>query len=141
MKKIILIGRSESGKTTLIQALRGEKVHYEKTQYVRYDDLMIDTPGEYLQSRSLGGALAIYSFESDMVGLLVAATEPYTLMSPNVVSLATREVIGIVTKVNEENADVALADRWLQNAGCKKIFHVDSVTGFGIAELYRYLAE
>ena len=135
MKKIILIGRSESGKTTLIQALRGEKVHYEKTQYVRYDDLMIDTPGEYLQSRSLGGALAIYSFESDMVGLLVAATEPYTLMSPNVVSLATREVIGIVTKVNEENADVALADRWLQNAGCKKIFHVDSVTG------YRYLAE
>ena len=117
MKKIILIGRSESGKTTLIQALRGEKVHYEKTQYVRYDDLMIDTPGEYLQSRSLGGALAIYSFESDMVGLLVAATEPYTLMSPNVVSLATREVIGIVTKVNEKNADVALADRWLENAG------------------------
>lgn len=141
MKKIILIGRSESGKTTLIQALRGEKVHYEKTQYVRYEDLMIDTPGEYLQSRSLGGALAIYSFESDMVGLLVAATEPYTLMSPNVVSLATREVIGIVTKVNEKNADVALADRWLQNAGCKKIFYVDSVTGFGIAELYRYLAE
>ena len=141
MKKIILIGRSESGKTTLIQALHGEKVHYEKTQYVRYDDLIIDTPGEYLQSRSLGGALAIYSFESDMVGLLVAATEPYTLMSPNVVSLATREVIGIVTKVNEKNADVALADRWLENAGCKKIFHVDSVTGFGIAELYRYLAE
>lgn len=141
MKKIIFIGRSESGKTTLIQALRGEKVHYEKTQYVRYEDLMIDTPGEYLQSRSLGGALAIYSFESDIVGLLVAATEPYTLMSPNVVSLATREVIGIVTKVNEKNADVALADRWLENAGCKKIFHVDSVTGFGIAELYRYLAE
>lgn len=141
MKKLILIGRSESGKTTLIQALRGEKIHYAKTQYVRYDDLLIDTPGEYLQSRNLGGALAIYSFESDIVGLLVGATEPYTLMSPNVVSLATREVIGIVTKVEQKNANIPLADRWLQNAGCKKIFHVDSITGRGVSELYRYLVE
>ena len=34
MKKLVLIGRSEAGKTTLTQALRGEKIHYHKTQYV-----------------------------------------------------------------------------------------------------------
>ena len=33
MKKLVLIGRSEAGKTTLTQALRGEKIHYHKTQY------------------------------------------------------------------------------------------------------------
>ena len=39
MKKLILIGRSEAGKTTLIQALRGEKIEYKKTQYVNnFDD-------------------------------------------------------------------------------------------------------
>lgn len=54
MKKIILIGRSESGKTTLIQALRGEKIHYHKTQYVNHFDVIIDTPGEYVQTRTLG---------------------------------------------------------------------------------------
>lgn len=139
MKKLILIGRSESGKTTLMQALRGERVHYEKTQYVNRSNVLIDTPGEYLQSRNLGGALAVYSYESDIVGLLVSATEPYTLMSPNVVSMATREVIGIVTKVEQPNANLPMARRWLENAGCKTVFFVDSVTGRGIDELLTYL--
>ena len=50
MKKIILIGRSECGKTTLTQALKGEKIHYHKTQYVNRFDVIIDTPGEYIQT-------------------------------------------------------------------------------------------
>lgn len=53
MKKLILMGRSESGKTTLKQALNGEKVHYYKTQYVHYNDVLIDTPGEYAQTSTL----------------------------------------------------------------------------------------
>ena len=32
MKKLVLIGRSEAGKTTLTQALRGEKIHDPQTQ-------------------------------------------------------------------------------------------------------------
>ena len=52
MKKIILIGRSECGKTTLTQALKGEKIHYHKTQYVNRFDVIIDTPGEYIQPKT-----------------------------------------------------------------------------------------
>lgn len=52
MKKIILIGRSECGKTTLTQALKGEKIHYHKTQYVNRFDVIIDTPGEYIQTKT-----------------------------------------------------------------------------------------
>ena len=66
MKKLILIGRSESGKSTLIQALRGETIHYHKTQYVGYGDFIIDTPGEYAEDKHLGGALAVYSYEADV---------------------------------------------------------------------------
>ena len=32
MKKIFLMGRSEAGKTSLTQALKGEELHYIKTQ-------------------------------------------------------------------------------------------------------------
>ena len=46
MRKIILVGRSEAGKTTLTQALKGEKITYHKTQYVNRFDVIIDTPGE-----------------------------------------------------------------------------------------------
>ena len=62
MKKICLIGRSEAGKTTLTQALKGEKIHYHKTQYVNHFDVIVDTPGEYAQTKGLGSALALYTY-------------------------------------------------------------------------------
>ena len=46
MKKMILVGRSECGKTTLRQALKGETLQCDKTQYVNHDDVVVDTPGE-----------------------------------------------------------------------------------------------
>ena len=67
MKKMVLMGRSEAGKTTLTQALRGEEIHYDKTQYVKHGEMVIDTPGEYSQSHRLAKALALYTYEADVV--------------------------------------------------------------------------
>ncbi len=139
MKKIILIGRSEAGKTTLKQVLRGEAVAYAKTQSVNYYDIVVDTPGEYIQTRHLGGALAVYSYESDVIGLLASATEPFNLFGPCIAGTATRPVIGIVTKCDEPNAKVEMAYNWLREAGCNPIFCVDSVTGRGIDDILQYL--
>lgn len=141
MKKIILIGRSESGKTTLTQALKGEKISYHKTQYTNHFDVIIDTPGEYIQTKTLGAALAMYTFEAQVVGLLVSACEPYSLFSPSITPLANRDVIGIVTKINNPNANCTLAAHWLKLAGCQRIFYVDSVTGEGVWQIFDYLKE
>ncbi len=70
MKKIILMGWSECGKTTLTQALKGEHIQNHKTQYVNYYDVLSDTPGEYIQTKKLGYALALFAYEEDVVGLL-----------------------------------------------------------------------
>ena len=59
MRKIIFMGRSEAGKTTLTQAMKGETITYHKTQYVNNYDVIIDTPGEYAETKHLGGALAV----------------------------------------------------------------------------------
>lgn len=141
MRKMILVGRSESGKTTLTQALRGENLRYHKTQYINYHDVIIDTPGEYAQTKGLGRALALYTYEADVVGLLLSATEPYSLYPPCVTASANREVIGIITKCDHENANVAQAENWLRLAGCEKIFPLSSYTGEGIAELLDYLSK
>lgn len=141
MKKIILIGRSECGKTTLTQALKGETIQYHKTQYVNHFDVIIDTPGEYAQTKGLGGALAMYSYEADVVGLLIGAHEPYSLYPPCVTPMANREVIGIVTQIDHPNADIERAERWLKLAGCETIFRVCSKTGEGIAEILEHLRE
>lgn len=139
MKKIALMGRSEAGKTTLTQALKGEKIHYHKTQYVNYFDVIIDTPGEYAQTKGLGHALALYTYEADIVGLLCSAIEPYCLFPPCCTCMANREVVGIVTKINHPDANTERAASWLRLAGCKKIFYVDSKLHQGIPEILEYL--
>lgn len=141
MKKIILVGRSECGKTTLTQALKHEKIHYHKTQYVNRFDVIIDTPGEYIQTKNLGNAIAMYTFEADVVGMLTSAREPYSLYPPAVTPVANRPVIGIVTQINEEGANVELAEHWLKLAGCEKVFKVDSKTGEGVWQIIDYLRE
>lgn len=141
MKRLILIGRSEAGKSTLIRALRGQEIVYEKTQAVSFDDWVIDTPGEYAETSRLGGALALYSCEADVIGLVCSATEPYSLFPPNIVGMATRPVIGIVTKCACPSAKPELSRLWLGNTGCENIFFTDSLTGTGISELRSYLSE
>lgn len=139
MKKIILIGRSGCGKTTLTQALRGEAISYRKTQYVNYTDRIIDTPGEYAENKLLAGALALYAYETDVVGLLLSAAEQYSLYSPNITNMVNREVIGIVTKCDLEDARPERAANWLRLAGCHTIFPVSATTGDGIEAILDYL--
>lgn len=79
-------------------------------------------PGEYAQTHELGYALALYSYEADVVGLLLSAMEPYSLYPPNITCMVNREVVGIVTQINEPKADPERAARWLRLSGCKKIF-------------------
>ena len=137
MKKIILIGRVAAGKTTLTQALRGEEIHYFKTQYVNYLDTIIDTPGEYTELRQTSGALALYSYEADVVGLVLSAND--SIFSPCITSLVNREVVGIVSGIDKPDANVERVSRWLKLAGCKKIFPVSAVTGEGLADIIAYL--
>ena len=87
MKKMMLVGRSECGQTSLRQALKGDTIHYHKTQYINHFDVIIDTPGEYAENGTLGRALALYSYEADVVALLINATEPYSLFPPCVTAV------------------------------------------------------
>ena len=137
MKKTLLVGRHGVGKTTLKQALRGEEIHYVKTQYMLYEDWLIDSPGEYAEVHGLNAAIAVYSYESDVVALLIAADDDYSLFPPNCTQMINRDVIGIVTKIDK--ALPQKAESWLRLSGCKRVFFVDSHTGSGVDELRSYL--
>ena len=115
MKKIFLMGRSEAGKTSLTQALKGEKLHYVKTQYTNTDDDTIDSPGEYAESKHLFG----YGSNAFIL----------------------RPLIGIITKIDSPYANVPMVRQWMLNAGCERIFLVNNVTGEGIDELRAFLNE
>ncbi len=137
MKKLILMGRSGAGKTTLAQALKGEQVEYKKTQSIAYEDFLIDTPGEYAENHDLGAALCLYAYEADVVALLIAADDEYSLFPPNITCMVNRDVIGVVTKKDKGNPE--RAERWLRLSGCKNVFFVDSKTKDGTEEILKYL--
>ncbi len=139
MRRILLAGRTGAGKTTLTQALQGERQHYRKTQTVECIGALIDTPGEYTETKRLGYALALWAYEADLVGLLCAANEPFSLFPPCCTCMVNREVIGIVTKTDAPNARPERAAAWLRLAGCKKIFAVSARTGEGMEQLSAYL--
>ena len=133
MKKLFLMGRSEAGKTSLTQALKGEELHYVKTQYTTTEDDTIDSPGEYAESKRFSVGLACFSFEADVVAIVQAADEPRCFIQ--------RPLIGIITKTDSPYANIPMVRQWLINAGCERIFLVNNVTREGIDELLDYLKE
>lgn len=141
MNKVILIGRSGAGKTTLTQALSGRDIRYYKTQDVKNGDFMIDTPGEYIQERHLGGAVAVFVYESDVVGLLMSADEPYSLFAPCIANMCNRYVFGIITGIDKPGANLERTTNWMKLTGVKRIFYVSSVTGEGVDELRTFLRD
>lgn len=141
MKKIFLMGRSEAGKTSLTQALKGEKLHYVKTQYTNTDDDTIDSPGEYAESKHFSVGLACFSFEADVVAMVQSADEPFSLFGYGSNAFILRPLIGIITKIDSPYANVPMVRQWMLNAGCERIFLVNNVTGEGIDELRTYLNE
>lgn len=140
MRKIMLVGRVGSGKTTLTQVLKGEQISYHKTQYINHYDAVIDTPGEYAETKELARGLALYSYEADVIGLLLSSTEPFSLYPPNLTGSVNREVIGIVTQVDHHDGDADQAERWLELTGVEHIFKVSATTGEGIEALLAHLA-
>ncbi|MCR4743767.1 MAG: EutP/PduV family microcompartment system protein [Lachnospiraceae bacterium] len=139
MKKLFLMGRSEAGKTSLTQAMKGEELHYEKTQYTYSHETTIDTPGEYAETKTASVGLACFSFDADVIGMLCAADEPFSVFGNNLNCCINRPLIGIITKIDSPLANVEKVEQWMLNAGCERVFPVSNKTREGIDELLDYL--
>lgn len=135
------MGRSEAGKTSLVQALKGEELHYVKTQITKTDDDLIDSPGEYAESKHFSVGLACFSFEADAVAIVQAADEPFNLFGSCLHTFISRPLIGVITKPDSPYANIPMIRLWMENAGCDRIFVINNVTGEGVSELLEYLSD
>ena len=141
MKKMFLMGRSEAGKTSLTQALKGEELHYIKTQYTYSEDDTIDSPGEYAESKRFSVGLACFSFEADVVPIVQSGDHPSCFFCDSTRSFIQRPLIGIITKIDSPYANIPMVRQWLINIGCERIFLINNVTREGVDELLDYLKE
>ncbi len=143
MKNIIFMGKTGSGKTTLCQKLDELELKYKKTQSVEIYNNAIDTPGEYMENRSLYNALITTSVDAKVIAIVYDCTQEENYIAPGFASMFCKEVIGIITKINNADSenDINIAQERLEMAGVNKIFKVDTIDNIGIEELLKYLSD
>jgi len=140
-KRLILIGRSMAGKTTLCQYLNHEDLKYHKTQTIQLmNDQIIDTPGEYLERNYLRGALAVTAVDADYIVFIQQADEGGTMFPPGYASTFSKPCIGIVTKSDlATKKQITEARDYLTAAGAQTTFVTSSYQGTGFKELMKCL--
>lgn len=141
MKKIIFMGRTGSGKTTLCQKLNDLEPQYKKTQSVEFYSNAIDTPGEYLENRHYYSALIMTAADADLIGLIADPTAEENFIPPAFSGSFSKEIIGIITKLSlvKDKKRIEKVKNSLIDAGVIKIFQVDTIEGTGIKELFDYI--
>lgn len=143
MKRIIFIGKTGSGKTTLCQSIDKLELKYRKTQSVEVYNKSIDTPGEYLENRYYYKALVVTAADADIIALVYDCTKEESYIAPGFASMFMKDVIGIITKIDlaEDESLIKRAEKRLKEAGVSNIFKVDTLSGYGIEELVNYIEE
>ena len=126
--RIMLIGPSAAGKTTLIQRLIDKEIKYDKTQTVEYVGNFIDTPGEYMQQRGYWGSLTITSHDADIIGLVQDSTSEDCWFSGGLTTKFEKPVVGILTKIDREDSNqkqgpFLSGTGWLQRYFRGKLLH------------------
>lgn len=139
--KIMFIGATGAGKTSLIQALRHEQVSYQKTQVVSYMDEFIDTPGEYMQQRVFWCALTTVSHDADVICFVQDSSDDNCWFSPGLASKFSKPVLGIVTKTDKEDSNIRRSQNYLRLTGCRQIYNVSAKEDRGIEILNRAMHE
>lgn len=140
MKKVIFIGKTGSGKTTLCQKLDELDIKYKKTQSVEKYKNSIDTPGEFLENRRLYSAITVTAADADIIALIYDPTAPENFIAPALSSMFAKDVIGIISKINLATpSQIQKGIDTLKSASVSKIFQVDTLDDVGILELKDYL--
>ena len=141
MKKIMLVGRTGAGKTSFCQAIYGEDLEYKKTQAVQIINNAIDTPGEFVENRTLYRALVITAADADMVVLVQDCTDDQCMFAPGFAGMFGKPAIGIVSKVDlaKDSSDIHVAEEKLELAGCERIFHISHKEKTGLEDVKAYI--
>jgi ethanolamine utilization protein EutP len=139
--RFMLFGGVAAGKTTLMKALENKSPQFAaKTQMVDYSGWGIDTPGEFIEMGHYRRVLVSTAFDAQLLIAVQDATRKDAIFPPNYFSMFHQHTIGVVTKMDDKEANADNAKAKLIDAGVKgEIFCVSALTGYGISELRDFL--
>ncbi|MFZ5591652.1 MAG: EutP/PduV family microcompartment system protein [Bacillota bacterium] len=136
MSRIMVIGASEAGKSTLLNVLHGLGPVSSKTQALEFAARTVDTPGEYAENPRYYRALLATAMDVDYVLFVQDATRENCIFPPGMGQIFPGYTLGVVTKTDHPAASVLRAVEMLETVALKgDIIPVSALTGVGIDEL------
>ncbi|HHV78614.1 MAG TPA: ethanolamine utilization protein EutP [Firmicutes bacterium] len=139
-KRILVIGASGSGKTSLITRLRGSTAPVRKTQALEFHDILVDSPGEYVQIPRLFFTVLCQVGDAQAVWVVQDASSELATVPPGFARPFSHKAVGVITKIDRADANISRAAKLLTVAGVPGPYYtVSVVTGEGIKELEELL--
>lgn len=116
LDNIVFVGEVDAGKSALIAKLLTQKTNTGKTQApIYYDGNVVDTPGEFVDNRAWSGALiSTISTVKTIVYLQPANAKRFAPPSGILTIYPNKRIVGVISKVDVENANVDKAIRFLK---------------------------
>jgi ethanolamine utilization protein EutP len=135
MSRIMFIGKTGSGKTTLCQNIHNEEMKYQKTQSLDFKQYAVDTPGEYSENRVFYKALIITSYDVDTIAFIQSAEQDVSIFPPGFASLFNKRCIGIVTKIDIYPENIQRSKKLLNLAGVNDIYMINNLDRQSVSQL------
>ncbi|MBP2641343.1 MAG: hypothetical protein H6Q66_2294 [Firmicutes bacterium] len=139
-KRIMIVGSTQSGKTTLANALNHCSRALKKTQDVIYGDNAIDTPGAYIENAAMYKYLIATAQTASHVLILVDQSRPQEIYPPNFAKIFTCPVLGVVTKLDIAPENAGICIRQLKRIGIfEPYFRISLRDNTGVEALEKHL--
>ncbi|MBU5484532.1 EutP/PduV family microcompartment system protein [Clostridium sp. MSJ-11] len=139
-KRIMVIGPSKSGKTTIVNALNDYDGPLKGTPEVIYGKNTIDVPGPYIENSWMYKHVIAVAQDASHVLIIVDQSNCTEIYSPGFAKSFRCPIIGVITKCDliPENEEKCL--RQLKAIGVSEpYFHISFPMGTGINALKKYL--
>lgn len=141
-KRIMVIGPSRCGKTTLVNALNDYDGPLRRTPDLIYGKNTIDVPGSYLENTWMYKHIIAAAQDASHVLVLVDQSNCIEAYSHGFAKSFRCPVIGVITKCDLMPENEEKCARQLKNIGVSEpYFHISLPIGTGIDALKKYLFE
>lgn len=139
-KRVMVIGPTNCGKTSLVNALNGYEGRLRKTQDIIYGENTIDVPGSYIENTWMYKHIIATAQDASHVLILVDASRCISVYSPGFAKAFKCPVIGVITKMDLMAENEGFCVRELKQIGVPEpYFKVSNTEDTGIGALKEYL--
>ncbi|MGL4613325.1 MAG: EutP/PduV family microcompartment system protein [Shewanella sp.] len=142
LDSVVFVGEVDSGKSALINQLLEYDTNTGKTQApIFYPGKVIDTPGEFMESRAMYGALLTTISNVKTIVLLHPANAQYFASPRGLLTVySNKNIVGVISKVDAPGADIDKSIALLRQNGIPEPYFMTSIFDpSSIKQLSHYL--